>query len=131
MTLFDKYGGTPTVTSVVKSFYKLVLQNQRLKPYFSDVATEKLIHHQIIFISQLLGKPVSEKINSDRAMKTIHSGKRVTESAFFEVTAILKEVLVAHQMEVDDIASVMAVIEGFKNAIVDLPTVTRTAAPGT
>jgi hypothetical protein len=43
----------------------------------------------------------------------------------------LKEVLVAHQMEVDDIASVMAVIEGFKNAIVDLPTVTRTAAPGT
>jgi len=26
---------------------------------------------------------------------------------------------------------VMAVIEGFKNAIVDLPTVTRTAAPGT
>jgi truncated hemoglobin YjbI len=129
MTLFDKYGGTPTVTSVVRSFYKDVLQNPRLKPYFSGVATEKLIHHQIIFISQLLGKPVSEKLNSDLAMRDAHAGQRVSESAFLEVTAILKNVLVVHQMEEADIAGVMSLIEGLKTAIVELPTVTRTGRP--
>lgn len=130
MTLFDKYGGTPTVSSVVKAFYKDILQNPRLKPYFSGVATEKLIHHQIIFISQLLGKPVNEKLNNDRAMKMVHAGKRISESAFLEVTEVLKNVLVVHQMEKDDIAAVMSLILGFKSAIVELPTVTRTAKSG-
>lgn len=130
MTLFDKYGGTPTVSSVVKNFYKEILQNSRLKPYFSGVATEKLIHHQIIFISQLLGKPVSEKLNNDRAMKTVHAGKRISESAFLEVTEVLKNVLVAHHMEPADIDAVMALIMGFKSAIVELPTITRTVRSG-
>jgi truncated hemoglobin YjbI len=127
MTLFDKYGGIPTVTSIVRAFYKDVLVNPRLKPYFADVATEKLIQHQIIFVSQLLGKPVSEKLNSDHVMKKAHTGQRVSESAFFEVIDILKNVLVVHHMEEADIASVMALIGGFKNAIVELPTFTRTA----
>jgi truncated hemoglobin YjbI len=126
MTLFDKYGGTPTVSSLVRSFYKDVLHNPRLKPYFSGVATEKLIHHQIIFISQLMGKPVSEKLNNDQAMKRVHAGKRISESAFLEVTEVLKNVLVAHQMQEDDIAAVMAQIMGFKSAIVELPTIIRT-----
>jgi truncated hemoglobin YjbI len=130
MTLFDKYGGTPTVSSVVKTFYKDILQNSRLKPYFSGVATEKLIHHQIIFISQLLGKPVSEKLNNEGAMKAVHAGKRISESAFLEVTEVLKSVLVAHQMEQDDIATVMALIMVFKSAIVELPTITRTVKSG-
>ena len=128
MTLFDKYGGIPTVTSVVRSFYKEVLGNTRLKPYFSGVATEKLIHHQIIFVSQLLGKPVNEKLNNNSVLNNIHSGKRVSESAFDEVAETLKDVLVLHQMEAADIAAVMDLIHGFKSDIVELPSITRTVS---
>lgn len=123
MTLFEKYGGIPTVTSIVRAFYKDVLVNPHLKSYFAGVATEKLIQHQIIFVSQLLGKPVSEKLNTDLAMKKVHTGKRVSESAFEEVTDILENVLVVHQLEQADIASLMALIGSFKNAIVELPTI--------
>ena len=56
MTLFDKYGGVPTVTSIVRAFYKEVLKNYKLKPYFENIDTERLIHHQIGFISHLLGE---------------------------------------------------------------------------
>ncbi len=129
MTLFDKYGGLPTVTSVVRSFYKGVLVNPILKPYFLDIAAEKLIHHQIIFISHLLGKPASEKLNSTEVMKRAHTGRKISESAFLEVTEILKSVLVTHQMEEPDIVVVMALVESFKNAIVEFPTVTRTGRP--
>ena len=55
-TLFDKYGGVPTVTSIVRAFYKEVLKNYKLKPYFENIDTERLIHHQIGFISHLLGE---------------------------------------------------------------------------
>ena len=42
MTLFEKYGGVPAVTSVVKSFYKEVLANPRLKIYFAAANSDKL-----------------------------------------------------------------------------------------
>jgi truncated hemoglobin YjbI len=45
MTLFDKYGGVPTVTSIVRASYKEVLKNYKLKPYFENIDTERLIHH--------------------------------------------------------------------------------------
>ena len=37
MTLFDKYGGVPTVTLIVRAFYKEVLSNYKLKPYFEGI----------------------------------------------------------------------------------------------
>jgi truncated hemoglobin YjbI len=55
MTLFDKYDGVTTVTLIVRAFYKEVLGNPKLKPYFAGVDDESLIHHQIGFISHLLG----------------------------------------------------------------------------
>jgi hemoglobin len=127
MTLFDKYGGVPAVTSIVKSFYKEVLANPRLKIYFEKANSDKLIQHQIIFISQLLGKPTNEKLNANDTLKRVHTGKRIAESAFVEVKDTLQAVLIAHKFEANDVAAVMAVIEGFQGAIVELPTIVRTA----
>ena len=127
MTLFDKYGGVPAVTSIVKSFYKEVLANPRLKIYFEKANSDKLIQHQIIFISQLLGKPTNEKLNAHDTLKRVHTGKRIAESAFKEVKDTLQAVLIAHKLETDDVAAVMAIIQGFQGAIVELPTIVRTA----
>ncbi len=126
MTLFEKYGGVPAVTSVVKSFYKEVLANPRLKIYFAAANSDKLIQHQIVFISQLLGKPTNERLNAHDTLKRIHTGKRIAESAFLEVKDTLKAVLLAHQFEAADVAAVMALIESFQGSIVELPTIVRT-----
>jgi hemoglobin len=127
MTLFDKYGGVPAVTSIVKSFYKEVLANPRLKIYFEKSNSDKLIQHQIVFISQLLGKPTNEKLNAHDTLKRVHTGKRIAESAFKEVKETLEAVLIAHKLEASDVAAVMAIIQGFQGAIVELPTIVRTA----
>lgn len=126
-TLFDKYGGVPAVTSVVKSFYKKVLANPRLKTYFEKANSDKLIQHQIIFISQLLGKSTHEKLNAHDTLKKVHTGKRITESAFVEVKDILETVLVEHKFETQDVAAVMSLIHGHQSAIVELPTIVRVA----
>lgn len=126
-TLFDKYGGLPAVGSIVKSFYKSVLINPKLKTYFQNTDSKKLIEHQIVFISHLLGKPSTHKFDAQSVLKKAHAGKRISQSAFTEIKDILEAVLIAHNFEPDDIAAVMAIIQEFETAIVELPNITRTA----
>ena len=82
MTLFDKYGGVPTVTLIVRAFYKEVLSNYKLKPYFVGIDAERLINHQIGFISHLLGKPAN--IHVEKVLSDSHKGRRISEDAFDE-----------------------------------------------
>ena len=60
MSLFDKYGGVPTITEVVRAFYKKVLGHPDFKQYFENRDMEKLIMHQIEFVSYAMGKPESD-----------------------------------------------------------------------
>lgn len=123
MTLFDKYGGVPTVTSIVRAFYKEVLKNYKLKPYFENIDTERLIHHQIGFISHLLGKPAN--IHVEKVLTHSHKGRRISEDAFDEVMFLLGEVLVAHKMEPDDIKAVADLVISYKGDIVEIQNTVR------
>ena len=49
MSLFEKYGGFATVSTIVRQFYKDVLTSPNLKSYFEDVNMEVLIDHQTKF----------------------------------------------------------------------------------
>ena len=118
MNLFDKYGGVPTVTLIVRAFYKEVLGNYKLKPYFEGIDTERLIHHQIGFISHLLGKPAN--IHIDKVLSHSHKGRRISEDAFDEVLHILHDVLVAHKMEEADIQAVAELVMSHKKDIVEI-----------
>ena len=118
MTLFDKYGGVPTVTLIVRAFYKDVLTNYKLKPYFEGIDAERLINHQIGFISHLLGKPAD--IHVEKVLSHSHKGKRISEDAFDEVLHILHEVLVEHKMEEDDIKAVADLVLSHKKDIVEI-----------
>jgi len=55
-TLYGKYGGTPTVTKIVKAFYQIVLDRPNLDRYFININLDRLIRHQIHFVYYLLEK---------------------------------------------------------------------------
>lgn len=118
MTLFDKYGGVPTVTLIVRAFYKEVLSNYKLTPYFAGIDTERLVDHQIQFISHLLGKPAN--IHVEQVLSHSHKGRRISEDSFDEVLHILHDVLVAHNMEEADIKAVADLVLSHKNDIVEI-----------
>jgi hemoglobin len=126
ISLFDKYGGIPAVSSIVKSFYKSVLSNPKLKIYFENTNADKLIEHQIIFISHLLGKPSDDSFNAQEIIKHAHSGKKIAENAFIEIKETLEAILIAHKFEANDLAAVMNIIQNFQETIVELPTIIRT-----
>ena len=124
MTLFEKYGGVPTIRKIVKDFYDIILNNPRIKGYFEGVNTPQLIEHQINFICFLMGRPA--KVLPESVLKQAHSGRRIPEAVFNEVAGILQSVLEHNGVEAQDVAAIIAIVAGHKSSIVELPSFTRT-----
>ena len=49
--LFDKYGGVPTIKAILEKFYKDLLSLRWTRKMFVNVNMDKLILHQIQFVS--------------------------------------------------------------------------------
>ena len=116
MTLFDKYGGVPTVRLIVKAFYKEVLDRPHLEKYFDGVDMPRLIEHQIEFVAYALGKPKAEY--PDDSLREGHKGLRITSADFDEVANVLLSVLLHFNVERDDVNAICSVIEDKRSLIV-------------
>lgn len=123
MTLFEKYGGVPSVKKIVNDFYGVVLKNPQTKTFFQAVNMQQLIEHQINFICFLMGRPA--KIMPEEMLKSAHTGRRIPESAFNEVAIILQTVLEKNGLEPPDVETIMQIVGSHKDSIIELPTFTR------
>ena len=56
---FDKYGGVTLITDLARDFYKQVMKRPNLRRYFAGVPVDKLITHQINYVSTAMGQPVA------------------------------------------------------------------------
>jgi hemoglobin len=116
-TLFDKYGGVPAVTVIVRDFYKRVMKRPSLRRYFVDVKMQDLILHQVAFVSMAMGKTSGEY--AGRNMREAHMGLKITESSFELAADLLRGSLEAAELEVDDIDSILRTVNQLKNQIVE------------
>ena len=56
-SLYDRLGGAPAVEAAVNIFYKKILADSQLKPFFSNVDMKKQAQHQINFMTYAFGGP--------------------------------------------------------------------------
>jgi truncated hemoglobin YjbI len=49
-SLFDKYGGVPTVTEIVRDFHERLMRRPHIRRYFADMPMDKIISHQIEYV---------------------------------------------------------------------------------
>lgn len=56
---FQKYNGFPRVAKLVHAFYKKVLAEASLAPYFKEVPIEELVEHQINFYLRQWAVPIN------------------------------------------------------------------------
>ena len=116
ISLFDKYGGVPTITEVVRAFYKNVLGHPDFKHYFENIDMEKLIMHQIEFISYAMGKPKSDY--PDAKLYEGHKNLKINDSQFDKIAEILKSVLIEFKVEKNDILKILDAVESKRKLIV-------------
>ncbi len=115
-TLFDKYGGVPAITVIVRDFYKRVMKRPNLRRYFIDVKMENLILHQIAFVSMAMGKTPHDY--AGRNMSNAHAGLRITAASFDLAVDLLKDSLIAAQVEDHDVDTIIHTVNTLKSQIV-------------
>ena len=116
-TLFDKYGGVPAVTVIVRDFYKRVMRRPNLRRYFVNVSLENLILHQIAFVSMAMGKTPHDY--AGRSMKEAHRGIGITNASFDLAAELLADALTAGGVEAPDVESVIATVNTLRSDIVE------------
>ncbi len=114
-TLYSKYGGTPTVTSVVHQFYGKVLRSETLQPYFEGANMEKLMKHQIDLFSFVMGAPINFDLT---VLKRSHAHLKISNAAFDEVAELLQETLEEAGMSAGDVGKMMTIVGSTRADIV-------------
>lgn len=115
MSLFEKLGGFAAVSKVVNEFYDEAVDNPITAPYFEGMQMDRLIDHQVKFLSQALGGPSQY---TGQAMGAAHSRLKITEEAFNEVGRMLSDVLEDNGVSGDDLSAIMELAGSLKDEIV-------------
>lgn len=113
-TLYDKYGGFPTVSALVVRFYDRVVASPSLAPYFAQADMPQLIDHQTQFLCMVLGGPNNYQ---GRGLRTAHARMNITEGAFAEVAGHLKDTLEEGGVAAEDVAAILGVVASAKSDV--------------
>jgi hemoglobin len=114
-SIFERYGGFAPLSRVVSDFYRKVVDSDILADYFDGVDMRTLIDHQTKFIAQLMGGPASF---TDEHIARVHAHLGITDSAFTEMTMLLRETLEDFEFDESDISIVHGQILARKPYIV-------------
>ena len=117
-SLFDRYGGFSTVSRIVSDFYGRVRESEILNPYFAGVDMHVQIDHQTKFIASLMGGPASF---TDEHLRRVHSQHHITQEAFNEGCAVLRETFEDHDVDESDIGTIMAAFTSHRDQVVAEP----------
>lgn len=116
ITLFDKYGGVPTVRTLVRELFDRVYAKPTLRRYFDGLDREKIVKHQIDLITFAMGKPPPDL--DVRRLQESHHRLDITPTAYEDTIGILRQVLLEANVEGRDIALMLSRLDAQRHRIV-------------
>ena len=126
-TLFDKYGGTETMRGLVREFYMYARASPKVGHFFKKLNMEKLIDHQVQFLSFILGKPA--RTYGGRELAEAHHPLNISDEDFNEIGRLLKKTLTSAGVTDEDISLIMGVVLEVRDEIVNNTKQTQQTAP--
>ncbi len=115
-TLFDKYGGVPVVTLIVKDFHARLMRRPNIRRYFADMPVDRLVDHHIKYVSYALGKPGGD-VRID-ALREQHLPAGVTKASYDLVLELMVSVLGDNGFSDEDVALVVERMQGLSGEVV-------------
>ncbi len=112
---YEAIGGGPAVSAVVDDFYKRVLADPRLVPYFDGVDLPRLKRHQALLVTQVLGGPQNY---DGRSLAEAHASMAINYDEFLAVLGHLAAALAAAGVPDDIIARAGAAVAATEPDIV-------------
>jgi hemoglobin len=118
VSIFDSIGGGPAVHAAVDDFYRRVLADPQLAPYFTGVDRQHLKAHQRAFIAAAIGGP---QLYAGRDMAAAHAGLAITDADFDAVVTHLVATLAGLGVPDETIAQIGGALMPLRRDIVTAP----------
>ena len=116
VTLFDKYGGVPTIAKLVRAFHAEILNRKHLAAYFDGIDLSQLAEHTVLYLAYVMGKPA--EVYTGRDMYAAHAKFHIHGMHYDEVADVLKDVLMGGGVSKPDIDVIMKHVESLREMIV-------------
>jgi hemoglobin len=115
-TLYEKLGGEPAIDATVEAFYKLVLADPLLSPFFAKSDMKRQHKMQKQFLNHVFGgKPYNGK-----GMRAAHKNLGLKEEHFNRVASLLAQAMLSLGVKQDLVDEVMTVAATTKNDVLGL-----------
>jgi hemoglobin len=118
MSIYDSIGGAPAVHAAVDDFYKRVLGDPSLAPFFAGTDMDKLKAHQRSFLTAAIG---GSEIYDGRDMGAAHASLGVSDANFDSVVSHLVATLTSLNVPEDIIGQIGALLSPLRSDIVTAP----------
>jgi hemoglobin len=113
---YDAVGGGAAVSAVVNDFYRRVLADPQLAPYFEGVDMVRLKRHQALLVTQVLGGPENY---TGRPLGEAHAGLGIDHDDFTAVVGHLAAAMKDAGVPDDIIGRAGAVVAATESVIVE------------
>ena len=112
-TLYEQLGGEPAIDATVNAFYKLVLKDPLLAPFFEHTDMKKQHRMQKQFLNHVFGgKPYN-----GQNMRKAHAKLNLKDEHFDRVAELLAQAMLSLGVKQDLVDQVIAVAATTKNDI--------------
>ena len=96
-------------------FYDRILDSESVGDYFENADMKRLIDHQTKFIASLLGGPAAY---TDNQLRQLHAHLDVKDAHFDQLEVVLRQTLIDHGVDPDDVEAVVGEFEKRRSLIV-------------
>ncbi len=131
-SLYERIGGEETVKQAVEIFYKKILEDPMLQPFFAGIDMDRLYKKQVSFMTFAFGGP-SDYTYWQKGLRNVHAGsikKGMTDlhfdRAILHLVASLKEYFTLDKLSEkemrntrDLIVEVVNVVESTRHYVLD------------
>ncbi|MGA8145360.1 MAG: group 1 truncated hemoglobin [Candidatus Acidiferrales bacterium] len=118
-TLFDTIGGRLKINAAVELFYKKVLADESLRPFFESVGVDHLRARQSMFVSMLLG---GKTVYTGKDIRAAHDQPRkmgVNESHFESFLRHFRAALEEVGVQGDRLEQIIKLLDQSRGAVLD------------
>jgi hemoglobin len=114
-TIYEAIGGKAAVAAAVEEFYRRVLADDVLAPYFTHSDLNRLKAHQRAFFTVALG---GGGAYTGRAMGAAHAGRNISSEAFDRVAVHLADTLASLGVPADVAEQILSQIAPLRADVV-------------
>ena len=115
VSTYERVGGRDAVALMVDDFYRRVLDDPEVAPYFDGIDLARLKSHQRSFIAAAIG---GSEPYQGRGMSGAHAGLNITDDHFDLVVGHLVDALSGLDVDSETIEQVAAKLEPLRGEIV-------------